>query len=238
MISENISPLGDFELSYLLNGTLRKDHQYRIDWMKSFFKFHCRKNHLIRPRVLDFGCHDGTILKMIIGKIDADLSGLDHSPEMVKKAKFNKINAKNVDLSYHLPFGNSSKEIIIAGEILEHLYDPGLALRETNRVLIKDGGLIVTVPNICSLRNRLRIIFGKFPMHYHSSASGVWGEHIRMFNFDSLRSLLQKSGFEIRSIASNGMFGSGLLSKIFSHCGDILIVYAIKTKNLFGGKNE
>jgi hypothetical protein len=87
--------------------------------------------------------------------------------------------------------------------------------------------LIITVPNICSLRNRFRAVRGLFPFHYASTLEGVWGDHIRIFTKDSLEALLAEEGFRIRSVTSNGWWGTGFGGHFIPSFGDILIFYAI-----------
>ena len=48
--------------------------------------------------------------------------------------------------AYYLPFLSGSFDLIILSEVLEHLAEPLKALLEINRVLKKNGSLIVSVP--------------------------------------------------------------------------------------------
>jgi SAM-dependent methyltransferase len=51
----------------------------------------------------------------------------------------------------YLPFCSSYFELIVAAEILEHIKDDRVALREWSRVLKRGGRLILTVPLHCDL---------------------------------------------------------------------------------------
>lgn len=217
------------DLPYLVNGKLRKDHYYRVLAEKSFYKKHCQDQCLSNPRVLDIGCHDGQILKLITGEIDAQLTGIDILENVVSEAKSRGIDASVANIERGMPFNDSYFDILFAGEIIEHLYDPKKALQEANRVLSENGGLILSVPNICSLRNRARILLGKLPHHYNSSAQEKWGDHIRLFTAKSLIDLLGQTGFNTTSISSNGLFGSGFVRETYPNLGDLLVIYATKS---------
>ncbi len=102
------------------------------------------------------------------------------------------------DLNKGIPVKSESWGIVVAGEIIEHLYDTQFVLREINRVLKKDGILILSVPNICSLSNRVRVLLGLLP---RSCAKDI---HIRDFNLQFMKDHLQKSGFKIISQKGDG----------------------------------
>ena len=50
------------------------------------------------------------------------------------------------DANVHLPFDDSSVDLILCTEVLEHLHTPKVAMREMRRILKSDGTLLITVP--------------------------------------------------------------------------------------------
>ena len=104
------------------------------------------------------------------------------------------------DLNKGIPVKSESYGLVVAGEIIEHLYDTQFVLREINRVLKKDGILILSVPNICSMRNRAKVLLGFLPR------SCAKDEHIRDFNLQFMKDHLQKSGFKIISQKGDGVW--------------------------------
>lgn len=62
-----------------------------------------------------------------------------------------------------LPFDNESVDIIIANQILEHVKEIFWIWHEIARVLKVGGSVIVGVPNLASLHNRLLLFLGKQP---------------------------------------------------------------------------
>src|SRR5581483_817052 len=120
--------------------------------------------------VLDAGCGDGGLLKEMQKKWEFDAYGLDISKNGTDRAKKNGIKAKVADLSKKFPFNDEIKfDLIIANELIEHLNDPDLFLRECNRVLARDGLLIIGTPNLNFWLNRILFLFGIYPMFLEAS---------------------------------------------------------------------
>lgn len=104
------------------------------------------------------------------------------------------------DITRGIPLPDESVDIIVAGEILEHIYNSREFVQEIRRVLKRNGYLILSCPNICSLRYRLAFLIGRIPAHaaradrtYDDGRPG----HLRDYNFREVRDLLE--GFKIIS---------------------------------------
>jgi len=77
--------------------------------------------------------------------------------------------------------------LVIAGELIEHLDQPG-ALFDTARVLLAPGGvLVVTTPNSCGLLNVAASLVGREINH---------PDHVVMFTWRTLTALAARHGFE------------------------------------------
>lgn len=62
-----------------------------------------------------------------------------------------------------LPFEDSSVDMVICNQIFEHCKEIWWIMHEISRVLRKDGTLIIGVPNLASLHNRLLLLIGRQP---------------------------------------------------------------------------
>ena len=136
------------------------------------------------------------------------------------------------DLNYDsIPLENKSFDVVVAGEVLEHLINPYRIVREFYRILKPNGIIIISVPNISSLVSRIRGLFGKLPTSCClPSDENKLGKHINDFNIDILKDVLKKLNFKIEEITSNGLItNSRLITKnIPASMGETLIIKARK----------
>lgn len=97
--------------------------------------------------VLDVGCgRTAAFLKAISPHIKQGV-GVDFK---VKDAQFHNIQLTQLRLENHLPFEDSSFEVVTMLAVLEHIENERAILREVRRVLLPGGKLIITVPSILS----------------------------------------------------------------------------------------
>ncbi len=93
--------------------------------------------------VLDVGCSIGAY-SYKLNALGFDCVGVDYNSEYVEKAIGKGVEAYKMD-AYNLDFKDNRFDSVIMFEILEHLEDPLLALKEAKRVAKKN--IILTVPN-------------------------------------------------------------------------------------------
>lgn len=95
-------------------------------------------------KFLDVGCGTGLILR----HLPKGSVGLDINPRNIKQAKKHAPLAKLIagDIE-KMPFPKHSFDVIVCTDVLEHLIDPEIALKEIFRVLKAGGILIGSVPS-------------------------------------------------------------------------------------------
>lgn len=139
-------------------------------------------------KIIDLGCNDGGLSKEIADRgnevISVDL------PEVIKiaRAKYPTLNFVAFDLSEEFPWADNSFDVAVASEILEHMIDDVTFLRSCHRILKKGGRLLLTTPNIAYIRNRIRLLRGKY------SERDV---HVRDYTFDTVRRKVETAGFKV-----------------------------------------
>ena len=107
--------------------------------------------------LLDIGCGIGTI-SLELQKKGFCVKGVDFSEVGIKKCIEHGLDAQVCDVDKDgLPFLDKSFDIVWAGDIVEHVFDPIFLLEEISRVLKDDGQLLATVPNDFYLKRRWRI---------------------------------------------------------------------------------
>ncbi len=132
-----------------------------------------------------------------------------------------------------IPLKDRSVNVIIVGEVLEHLINPYKAVREFYRILKKGGIVVASSPNVCSLVNRFRMLFGDLPTYCAEPIDEENPErHIVDFNQDYFIDIFEEAGFNYEKIivTSNGIVTKGivLIKKCPSSWGETLIIKARK----------
>jgi len=111
------------------------------------YMFELVPENLQNRKLLDLGCGPGIHAKEYV-KRGAEVVGIDLSEEMVQLAKeySSEANFEIAD-AYHLPFKDSSFDIVTSSLLLDHVYDLAIVIGEVSRVLKYDGLFISSVPH-------------------------------------------------------------------------------------------
>lgn len=134
-------------------------------------------------QILDIGCRDGTLTKLYAQ--NHRVSGLDVDPEAVRLAKAAGIEAREHDMNRApIPFGEAQFDVVVAGEVLEHLQWPQLVIDDIYKALRPGGFFFGSVPNAFRLRNRVLFFLGR--------DFEVDPTHLHWFSPESLKQLLKK----------------------------------------------
>ncbi len=147
-------------------------------------------------RILDIACNDGYLAK--IYSQYGSVSGIDLNEEAVKKAKEAGISAVVGDVfDIDKIFGTEKFDVVVAGDIIEHLFDTDLFLKKIYSVLDTNGTLLLSTPNLVSLGRRLMFMLGKNAYcEYSAKSDGKNVGHIRYYTLDDLENQLDEAGFK------------------------------------------
>jgi glycosyltransferase involved in cell wall biosynthesis/SAM-dependent methyltransferase len=108
------------------------------------------------------------------------------------------------------PYPGEYFSTVLCGELIEHLFeDPMHLMSEVNRILKPGGHLVLTTPNIASLRGIAAILQGYHPGLFHSyikpAESGhVDPRHNREYTPREIHQLMENSGFEVTLLETGG----------------------------------
>jgi SAM-dependent methyltransferase len=179
-------------------------------------------NNLRGKKVLDIGCGSGWIARLAI-KHGYNVTAMDISEKVVEENIFYQ---KNSGIRYDIiqgsavkiPFPDQSFNSVIMTEVLEHLSDPELALKEIYRVLKSEGIIALSVPNgrtygilmdgiilkflnsEKSYESRLTAEFKKRGVNFTIDDADIGGPHLQQFSAGKLKTMFARNNFEIRII--------------------------------------
>lgn len=162
-------------------------------------------------RVLDCGCGMGFYL-MAMGKLrNLRLVGLDGDVQRLSWAERERVPAALVSSDIHrLPFEDNSFDRVLMSEVLEHLDDDRLALRELMRILKPGGILALSVPHArfpfwWDPINRVWTGLGGDPIR-SGPIAGLWSNHVRLYLPEQLIERFRAAGFELEQVEESTAF--------------------------------
>lgn len=182
------------------------------DWSSNYFKMHRTRyksdlklitKHLQSGKLLELGSAPYH-LTYLLKECDIHITGVDIAPERFKDfISDNELNIHKCNIEVEqLPFKDNQFDCILFNEIFEHLrINPIDTLTEINRVLKNDGVLILTTPNLYSVRNVVNFLLGKgFDSPYQEFSKlntiGHMG-HVREYTPNQVSEFLTHTGYEI-----------------------------------------
>ncbi|MCB2212050.1 methyltransferase domain-containing protein [bacterium] len=167
---------------------LKNDGRGRVEYAANLLRGALRPEH----RVLDIGCGRGT-LGIKLGRRDG-IFGVDLAPEAVAKAKEVYEDAKVVNIDAEpLPWPDNTFEFVVYLDVIEHVFDPRVGLREIKRVLKPGGKLLLSTPNILAHIDKMRET-KRFPKT-SGDPEPYDGGHLHFFTYQDIYDLLKFTGF-------------------------------------------
>jgi len=145
--------------------------------------------------VLEVGCGSGFISERLI-KNGCKVVGIELDPSTAKKArKFcEDVICIDIEQMNKINYPNNYFDVILFGDVLEHLKDPKGVLIKLKRYLKNDGYIVITIPNAAFWSQRLRLLFGKWE---YKNGGQCERTHLRFFTLKSLKKLIDESGYNI-----------------------------------------
>lgn len=152
-----------------------------------------------KARILDIGCGAGDLLLMLKEQGFEKAEGLDYSQKAKDFTEKRGLKITLCDIENETPLFKEEFDVIVCGDILEHIFEPAFFLKKIKKFLRKGGWLLISVPNAGWYLNGILLTF--FPQLLRlSPAFGVW-THCNQFTFFTLKRFLQDSGFNVDRLA-------------------------------------
>jgi len=167
--------------------------------------------------IFDVGCGYGYRTVRIAEYFGIDMSnvyGVDNDEERITSCQ-NVFNAHKVDLEFEsIPHDDDIFDLVICNQVLEHLKNYNNVIDELIRVTKTKGYILIGIPNLSHLINRIYLLFGIQPM-----CIAIDSSHVRAFTHRSFARMLD-SLQEIKLVDFEGALMYPLpffLAKTFAH---------------------
>lgn len=136
--------------------------------------------------ILDVGAGQGALSKLL-HEAGYKVSACEYNKE---NFVYNEVEFKEANVAEHLPYPDKTFDIVVAAELIEHLLDQTTFLSECNRVLKPGGNLIISTPNILSLKSRLQFFssgyywsYDPLDMNDRSGLQHVTGRTVEQYQY-------------------------------------------------------
>jgi 2-polyprenyl-3-methyl-5-hydroxy-6-metoxy-1,4-benzoquinol methylase len=174
--------LGAVGEEYTLKADQRSSHAVMLRWLEQ----------LPAGNVLDLGCSGGLLAERARA-LGHRVVGVDVLELPETRGRLDHFIQADLDrglpaeAAEHGPF-----DIVLAGDVLEHVRDPALLLEQARKLLVPRGALIASVPNFGHWYVRARALLGIFDYDQRGLLDRT---HIRFFTRRSIERELRRAGF-------------------------------------------
>ena len=161
-----------------------------------------------RGALLDVPAGEGALAARLIAA-GFEVTCCDLYPEIFRLAG---VSIRQGDLNGDLPFDDQLFDYVTCLEGLEHIENPQQAIREFARLLRPGGTVIVSIPNILNIEERLKWLLYGYTSHFkpmtRAQIARLRAEydnreeiaaHVNPIGYSELRYILEKNGFQISS---------------------------------------
>jgi SAM-dependent methyltransferase len=165
----------------------RDDRFDRAHLLQKFVGSNCR--------VLELGCSTGYISRLLkqsgcrVVGVESDRSAAHSAASICDKVILADLNGSAWTEQLEEQF-----DVVLMGDVLEHLVQPDAVLRTVRQLLLPGGVVIISLPNIVHWSQRLKTLLGRFD---YQSVGLLDYTHLRFFTVRTAMALIENSGYRI-----------------------------------------
>ncbi len=145
-------------------------------------------------RVLDIGCSTGYLARRLVDR-GATVVGIDVDEAAAAEARrvCEQVLVGDVE-TMELPLSEGSFDVVLCGDLVEHLRDPVAFLGRLRPLLRQGGRLVLTTPNVANWAMRLGLLAGR----WRYTDRGILDRtHVHLFTKKTLEETLEEAGYRI-----------------------------------------
>ena len=145
---------------------------------------------------LDIGCGHGSVSSELIKK-GYKVAGVEINQDAIKSLESRGFEVCQKDISKPLELGKQFDVVMIL-DVLEHLFDPYILLKEAKKATKERGVIIVTVPLYFDIVDRFKIFFTGSVISMDNLCYGEENyKKFRSYNYDHIRFFRPKEMIEM-----------------------------------------
>ena len=149
-------------------------------------------------QVLEVGCDIGGTLFLIKQKYPhAEIRGCDISEASVNIASFSMDAFLNNIEDENLPFEKESLDVVVFGDVLEHLHNPSRTVSYVRGLLKEDGCILTSIPNVMNIEVMKGLLHGDFT---YTEIGLLDRTHIHLFTYNEIIRMFDETGFTIERV--------------------------------------
>ena len=192
----------------------RKDFDLISEWIEP------------NSRILDLGCGDGSLLKLLNNKRNVTGYGVDSSIDKTIKSLDNKINIINSNINDNLEFFKTkSFDYVILAQSLQVVENPISLIKEMLRV---GNEVIISFPNMGYWKSRLYLLLkGEMPVTDELPYSWHSTPNIHLCTIKDFKKMCTDNNFKITDEIINNSYGANISSKSLSNLLGVSAIFRI-----------
>lgn len=147
-------------------------------------------------KIIDIGCGNGAFGKAIQEKRKAEVWGVELMPKEAKEAEkhLHKVFSGPVESNLEV-LPDNYFDVVYCNDVLEHLADPYMVLKELKTKLKPGGVVISSIPNIRYHNALIKLLANK---DWEYEEYGVMDHtHLRFFTGKSIRRMYEELGYKV-----------------------------------------
>lgn len=151
------------------------------------------------PVVLDVGCWNGSFGRLLLRNCDAIVDGIECDADqaaIAQAAGYREVEI--IDLNGPIPKAAGVRyDFILFGDVLEHLVHPEVALSALIRRLAPGGRILLSMPNIAFVGNRVSHLLGQWNYRNYGILDRT---HLRFFTRRTMIDLVENAGLAVQRV--------------------------------------
>lgn len=145
-------------------------------------------------RVLDVGCSSGYLARPLV-EHGCTVIGIERDEAAAESARSicEEVLVGDVE-TLELPFPPGSFDVVLCGDLIEHLREPEAFLVRMRPLLRERGVLVLTTPNVANWSVRLGLLFGR----WRYTERGILDRtHVHLFTRGTLVEAVERAGYRV-----------------------------------------